>query len=152
MLVNTFVFYCSKSVVNAQEKLQSFKHNEPVFRAAWLSSRVIEGIVVNWICWSACGYNLKLQSAVLSDPRRSVSPKFVLAQEPFRPVFPRQNAYTDWQIVSIGRACPGAAECDPILADVNGCCPRTAALRDPNGAVRLPSDPVSSNTAVPNLL
>ena len=35
-------------------------------------------------------------------------------REPFRPVFPRQNAYTDWQIVSIGQACPGAAECDPI--------------------------------------
>ena len=35
-------------------------------------------------------------------------------REPFRPVFPGQNAFSHWQTVSIARACPGAAECDPI--------------------------------------
>ena len=29
-------------------------------------------------------------------------------------MFPRQKAFWHWQIVSIARACPGAAECDPI--------------------------------------
>ena len=29
-------------------------------------------------------------------------------------MFPRQNAFSHWQIVSIARACPGAAECDSI--------------------------------------
>ena len=55
---------------------------------------------------------------VSSDGDRQVlaviSPKFLHLREPFRPVFPRQNASAHWQIVSIGRACPGAAECDPI--------------------------------------
>src|SRR5689334_14471937 len=38
------------------------------------------------------------------------------------------------------------------FADAHRYCPRRVALRDPNSAVRLPTDPISSNTAVPNLL
>jgi hypothetical protein len=74
-------------------------------------------------------------------------------REPFRPVFPRQNASAHWQIVSIGRACPEAAECDLIrgcssMLSQNGRSPkpeqRRSACDRPNFVKHSGSEPALS--------